>query len=131
MDAKVVFAAFGVDTRRPFSGGRERTPIAALRLKAFSVARPAIRPLRHRAATAEFIDFCNHRRYHEGIGNVTPADVYFGRREEILSRRDEQKRLTLYERFQHNLGQRTNRATGKPEVRNRSLSEALSDFQKC
>src|SRR5271169_4089531 len=62
-----------------------------------------------RAALAEFIEFYNQRRYHEGIGNVTPADVYYGRRELILRRREEQKRQTLYERFQYNLGQKMNR----------------------
>ena len=61
-----------------------------------------------RAAMAEFIEFYNHRRYHEGIGNVTPADVYFGRREEILERRKEQKQATLERRFQYNLGQASN-----------------------
>jgi hypothetical protein len=53
----------------------------------------------------EFIEFYNYRRYHEGIGNVTPADVYFGRREEILKRRKGQKQATLDRRFQYNLGQ--------------------------
>ncbi len=64
-----------------------------------------------RAAIARFIEFYNQRRYHEGIGNVAPADVYHGRREEILKRREEQKRQTLYERFEYNRAQR-NQATG-------------------
>jgi putative transposase len=61
-----------------------------------------------REAMAEFIEFYNHRRYHEGIGNVTPADVYYGRREEILKRRKEQKQATLESRFRYNLGQAPN-----------------------
>jgi transposase InsO family protein len=52
---------------------------------------------------AEFIDFYTHRRYHEGIGNVTPADVYYGRREGILKRREEQKQQTILQRLEDNL----------------------------
>jgi transposase InsO family protein len=44
-------------------------------------------PGRLHAATADFIDFYNHRRYHEGLDNVTLADVYYGRLEAILARR--------------------------------------------
>ncbi len=55
-----------------------------------------------RSAMAELIEFYNHRRYHEGIGNVAPADVYYGRREAILKQREEQKRVTLEERFRYN-----------------------------
>ena len=65
------------------------------------------------AAMAEFIEFYNYHRYHEGIGNVTPADVYFGRREEILKRRKEQKQETLDRRFQYNLGQAPNQTWGE------------------
>jgi Integrase core domain len=60
-----------------------------------------------RAAIAEFIEFYNQRRYHEGIGNVAPADVCYERREEILKRREEQKRQTLFERFEYNRAQRS------------------------
>lgn len=60
-----------------------------------------------RAVMAEFIDFYRYRRYHEGIGNVTPADVYFGRREGILKRREVLKRRTLEQRLRYNLGQPT------------------------
>jgi transposase InsO family protein len=59
-----------------------------------------------RRAIAEFIEFYNPRRYHEGIGNVAPADVYYGQREEILKRREEQKRQTFYQRFAYNRAQR-------------------------
>jgi transposase InsO family protein len=55
-------------------------------------------------AMAEFIEYYNHRRYHEGIGNVAPADVYYARREEILRRREEQKELTIQARLRYNLG---------------------------
>ena len=52
----------------------------------------------------EFIEFYNHPRYHEGIGNVAPADVYYDRREATLKRREEQKHVTLEERFRYNRG---------------------------
>jgi RNA-directed DNA polymerase len=87
-------------------------------------------PEQLRAALAEFIEFYNQRRYHEGIGNVTPADVYYGRRQQILQRREEQKRQTVEERFQYNLNQKTNRTTGEPEGANRSLSDRPTHSQR-
>jgi putative transposase len=58
-----------------------------------------------RRAMADFIDFYNHRRYHEGIGNVAPADVYYGRRDRILEQRRALKKATIVERCRYNLGQ--------------------------
>ena len=84
-----------------------------------------------RRALAEFIEFYNYRRYHEGIGNVTPADVYYGRREEILKRREVQKQQTLQERIQYNLGQGRKQKTGEPAAQKCSLSDGLTDSQKC
>lgn len=52
-------------------------------------------------AVAAFVDYYNYRRYHEGIGNVTPADVYWGRRESILAWRKEVKQRTRQLRRQY------------------------------
>lgn len=50
------------------------------------------------AAIAVFIDHYNHRRYHESIGNLTPADFYFGRGETILAERRRIKQQTIQNR---------------------------------
>ena len=52
-------------------------------------------------AIAGFVEYYNHRRYHEGVGNVTPADVYFGRRQAILDQRKEVSQRTKELRRQY------------------------------
>jgi transposase InsO family protein len=53
-------------------------------------------------AIADFVDYYNYRRYHKALGNVTPADVLYGRREEILERRKEVQILTINRRRDYN-----------------------------
>jgi putative transposase len=50
------------------------------------------------AAIGEFVDHYNHRRIHESIGNVTPADAYFGRADAIISERRRIKEKTMKRR---------------------------------
>jgi len=50
------------------------------------------------AAIAKFVDYYNQERYHESLDNLTPADVYYGRAKEVLTRREKIKRRTLRER---------------------------------
>jgi transposase InsO family protein len=45
-----------------------------------------------------FVDYYNHRRYHESINNLTPADVYFGRGQSILMQRERIRRDTIAQR---------------------------------
>jgi putative transposase len=44
---------------------------------------------------AEFVGYYNLRRYHESLNNLTPADVYFGRGQTILTRRENIKLKTI------------------------------------
>jgi len=53
-------------------------------------------------AIADFVDYYNYRRYHKGLGNVTPADVLYGRREEILKCRKEVQIQTINRRREYN-----------------------------
>ena len=54
-------------------------------------------------AMGSFVNYYNYKRYHEALGNVTPADVYHGRRNAILAQREEGKRESLEERRLANL----------------------------
>jgi len=60
-------------------------------------------------AIRAFIEYYNYRRYHEGLGNVTPNDVYTGKHLEIIRRRKEAKNRTLEARRSYN---RTTRKQG-------------------
>ena len=55
-----------------------------------------------RTRLGEFANYYNNHRYHESLGNVTPADVYFGRQNEVFNRRKEIKIETIKERRKMN-----------------------------
>ena len=46
-------------------------------------------------AVDAFVHHYNHRRHHESLNNLTPADVYFGCGQRILDMRKEIKRKTI------------------------------------
>jgi putative transposase len=50
-----------------------------------------------------FVEYYNYERYHEALDNLTPANDYFGRSEEVLTRRETIKRETLQARKEFNL----------------------------
>ena len=50
------------------------------------------------AQVEAFVAHYNHRRYHESLSNLTPADVYFGRGQTILLDRERIKRRTIQQR---------------------------------
>lgn len=57
-------------------------------------------------AIEDFVTYYNHHRYHKALGNVTPADVLNGRREQVLARRKEVERQTINGRRRYNQGLR-------------------------
>jgi putative transposase len=52
---------------------------------------------------ASFVNYYNHQRYHESLDNLTPADVYFGRAKEVLTKGDQVKKQTMQQRRLQNL----------------------------
>ena len=60
-------------------------------------------PEKMQAALMEAVDWYNNRP-HESLQNVSPNDVYAGRKEEILERRAKKKELTIARRKAYNLG---------------------------
>jgi len=52
----------------------------------------------------DFVLYYNSQRYHQALGNVTPDDVSFGKREEILEKRHRLKKQILARRKAINLG---------------------------
>jgi transposase InsO family protein len=74
-----------------------------LKFKAHQKREPIIcSPSHLKEAIAAFIEYYNYRRYHEGLGDVTPYDVYTGRHTEIMHKRKEAKSRTLQVRRDYN-----------------------------
>jgi transposase InsO family protein len=67
-----------------------------------------------------FVEYYNHRRYHESLNNLTPADVYCGRVQEIETRRENIKRQTFERR------RRYNRSHTHTTTNNRDMPKTLS-----
>ena len=70
-----------------------------------------------------FYRFYNYQRHHESLGNVTPADVCFGRAEAILALRKALKARTMDER------RRRYRASKEQEQHGKGLTSATPDFK--
>jgi putative transposase len=55
-------------------------------------------PWQLKGALRDFVAYYNNERYHESLDNVTPADVYFGRKYKIITEREKIKNRTMHNR---------------------------------
>ena len=53
-------------------------------------------------AITDFVEYYNFRRYHKALGDVAPADVLYGMRDQILQRRKEVRVQTVQNRRDYN-----------------------------
>jgi hypothetical protein len=65
---------------------------------------------------AKFVAWYSSERYHESLGNITPDDIYFGRKEAILKRRQELKEQTIQNRRKYNQKKYANRKSKSSKV---------------
>jgi transposase InsO family protein len=63
---------------------------------------PYVMPSDLKEAITAFIEYYNYERYHEGLGDVTPYDVYMRRHLQVIQRRKEAKSRTLQVRKDYN-----------------------------
>ena len=63
-----------------------------------------------RVQLERYITYYNHERYHESLGNLMPADVYYDRGDEILAQREKikQRTLAMRKRMHYNQRQKLN-----------------------
>jgi transposase InsO family protein len=52
----------------------------------------------------EWVAYYNHHRYHESLDNLTPADVFFGHKQQKLQQREKIKQITLTKRRKNYIG---------------------------
>ena len=51
---------------------------------------------------SDFVAYCNNRRFHKALRNVTPSDVLDNRGEEILEKRKEVQTQTIQRKRLYN-----------------------------
>jgi putative transposase len=78
---------------------RGRTPaLLLISVKSEINLQPSNMPSELKEAIGVFVTYYNFQRYHEGLGNVTPHDVFTGRHLTTIAKRKEVKSKTSQDR---------------------------------